>query len=171
MDFLGPAPERLPVRIMYNLERLLQGLASARESHGYADAADMVAGLRRRSPRLDAARAGFLVERNARSLPNDRIAWPHDPSFFQSSPSLHDTEDWNECWRRIAAPVLLLAAAEQPPGAALGNQEVLRARASQLRDLKMTTVADSGHNLHFDAPAIVARAIEEFLAEGCGPDG
>ena len=71
-------------------------------------------------------------------------------------------------WRRIACPVLWIAADDSHVGKWLApggdpRQEIAR-RLAHIRDGRVEYVRDASHMLHHDQPQAVARSIEAFLA-------
>ena len=163
LDSLGNPLNRSPVRIAETLSELLDGRTAPKRPRAYVSPAAMAAQLMSKNRRLDTARAGFLAGAFARSLPDGQFSWPHDPAFRGSFPSLHSAEEWGECWRRIQASVLCLISSDPRLHAATSNPEVVRERAGYFRDITVRSIPETGHNLHHDAPAIVAQAIQGFL--------
>jgi pimeloyl-ACP methyl ester carboxylesterase len=165
LDSLGPAPERLPVRMPTMLKSLLDSLGATSARRPYASHEALARRLMQRNPRVDETRARWLARVNAQPH-GDGLAWPYDPSFVRAWPVLHTVEEWGECWRQIQAPVLCLLASGARPKSATADPGVIRERARFFAALSLRTIADAGHNLHHDAPVAVARAVEAFLSRG-----
>jgi pimeloyl-ACP methyl ester carboxylesterase len=53
--------------------------------------------------------------------------------------------------------------------AATADEEVVRARAASFRDIAIRRIPQTGHNIHHDAPAVVAEAIQSFMRGGVLP--
>jgi pimeloyl-ACP methyl ester carboxylesterase len=169
LDALGNPLNRSPVRIVETLTDLLDSISARKVPRPYDSIAAMAARLMSANRRLDAKRAGFLAEAIVQRLPDGHFRWPHDPALRQSFPTLHSVEECGECWGRIDAPVLCLLSTDPRPHAATSDPEAVRVRAEYFRDITIRRIADTGHNLHHDAPLIVAKAIEAFLGgEGAG---
>jgi pimeloyl-ACP methyl ester carboxylesterase len=80
------------------------------------------------------------------------------------NPVLYRRAEAEACWRRVQAPVLLVAGADSPFLARLGRaagRDV--ADALPFPNRQSTTIAGAGHMIHFDAPSALAAAIDEFL--------
>ncbi|TRZ65139.1 MAG: alpha/beta hydrolase, partial [Rhodocyclaceae bacterium] len=96
-----------------------------------------------------------------------KIVVAADPYHRLPSPILYRLDDAKACWRRVAAPVLWLAAREsfimKSFAGVVGEAEYLE-RIACFRDIRAVMLEDAGHNMHHDQPAQVARLIEEFLA-------
>ncbi|HUO23443.1 MAG TPA: alpha/beta hydrolase [Caulobacteraceae bacterium] len=163
LDSLGPSLNRLPVHVAPTLSDLLTSLAAERARRPYADIADMTDRLMRGNRRLSRARAGFIAEVNAQPLPGGGFGWPYDPGFTRIWPTLHSVAEWGECWRRIAAPVLCLTASDARVNGSTSDPEAVRERGRFFRNLTLRSVPETGHNLHHDAPAAVAEALEDFI--------
>jgi pimeloyl-ACP methyl ester carboxylesterase len=140
----------------------LSSAKTSRRRNIYADHAAMAVRLQRGDHRLTPARAAYLAQANAQPL-EAGLAWPHDPSFIRSWPTLHSLEEWGDCWRRITAPTLCLTASDPRPGSATADPAVIAERAAYFGDITIASVADTGHNIHHDAPEEAARMIERFL--------
>lgn len=162
LDGLGNRLDASPLPIVRTLTNLLDAKAGTGR-RSYASAEEMAERLLRGNRRLDAASAAFLAQAHAQRAPDGRVSWPHDPSFRQSVPSLHSTEEWGECWRRIEAPTLLLVSSDPRPNFATSDPDERRARSRYFRDITVREIPETGHNLHHDAPRILARALGAFL--------
>ncbi len=164
LDALGDLLHRLPVKVDEILRLVLQTRHTPAAGAGYAGLADLADRLRRHNPRLAAGRAHYLAGAMARALPDGRFAWARDPNFRRSLPSLHTVEDWGVVWRAITAPVLAIRSADPRPNAPTSDPAEAARREAFFRDLTRITLAETGHNLHHDAPEAVAHAIEAFAA-------
>jgi len=118
----------------------------------------------KRNPRLPPERAGFVAAAWSEALADGRVRVRFDPAHKRVNPVLYRREEAEACWREVRAPVLYVAGAESEfmqrlRGAA--DPEAMRAHIPQLEP---RVVAGSGHMLHHDQPAAVARLVEDFLA-------
>ena len=125
---------------------------------------DVFAGvLRKRNPRLTAERADFVARAWSDTLPDGRVRPRYDPAHKRVNPILYRRAEVEACWAEIRSPLLYVAGAESDFLARLqgaGAPEQVRRLVPQLEP---RVVAASGHMLHHDQPAAVARLIEEFL--------
>jgi pimeloyl-ACP methyl ester carboxylesterase len=163
LDALGTALDVNPVHFVEKLVDLLDSCADQKAPRVYKSVPDMAARLMAANRRLDASRATYLADAIACRLPDGGFRWPHDPAMFRSFPSLHSVEEWTACWQRIEAPVLCLLSSDPRPPAATSDPEAVRARAAQFRNITVQRLPDTGHNLHHDAPVVVAQFIQEFM--------
>jgi pimeloyl-ACP methyl ester carboxylesterase len=86
-----------------------------------------------------------------------------DPAHRIVNPVLYRVEEAVAVWREITAPVLLAWSDEDGPRHAAFRTPEYRDRLAAVRRLREVHVPDSGHMLHHDQPAEVARLIEEFF--------
>jgi len=158
-------PADAPVRYEKWLDQQRAGLAYNR----YADRAELAARLRSVNRRLSGDQAAFLAQHLGEERTQDagKIVVAADPYHRLPSPILYRLDDAKACWRRVAAPVLWLAAREsfimKSFAGVVGEAEYLE-RIACFRDIRAVMLEDAGHNMHHDQPAQVARLIEEFLA-------
>ncbi|WP_158637983.1 alpha/beta fold hydrolase [Sphingomonas ginsenosidivorax] len=170
LDSLGSRPDQNPVAIADELAKILAQQDHAARFRRYADVAALADRLQHQNRRLDRPRALFLADASARSLPQGGVTWPHDPRFHRSYPTLHSVAEWGACWQRITMPVLALLSSDPQPGAATADAAEVSRRAAFFPDLTVRRVADTGHNLHHDATAVAADAIDAFLRGATLPD-
>ncbi|MFY9326920.1 MAG: alpha/beta hydrolase [Georgfuchsia sp.] len=155
------SPEEAPDRYGAWLSKLKQPQAF----RGYTDRDDLVARLCDDNPRLMPDQAKFLAAHIGVENGSGGIDIAIDPVHQLNNPVLYRLEEAMACWRRITAPVLLVTGADSiitrkffPPGSDG------RERFKAYPNFKETNLADSGHNMHHDQPAAVARLIEDFVS-------
>lgn len=157
-------PELAPSRYAKWLDELL----APPEMRAYPTLAAVAARLQKTNPRLTDARAAFLAQHWAAQ--NDAGDWEilGDPVHKQASPLLYRIEEVLACWRRITAPVLWVEADDTNMWHWMGPKPEARIeidrRLGHLADVRCEMMADAGHMLHHDQPAVLARMIEDFLA-------
>lgn len=135
----------------------------------YADRSQFAARLQKENPRLTDERAAFLAQHLGEEclgedgLPGIRLA--ADPAHRWVNPVLYRVEEAMACWRQVTAPMLWVTGDDSFLFREFfaADSEDYRSRIACLRDVREVMVNDSGHNLHHDQPAEVARLIEEFL--------
>lgn len=156
-------PDRDPSEAPDHLRRWLDSWSRPPgELRVYANLAELAARLRVANPRLDGARSLFLAEHLGRTVPGG-VTWAFDPAHRRPFASMFRAAEWAACVARVAAPVLWLGSATTVP-AALDREPGGLARRVETAKAMFRRVPDTGHNLHHDAPAEVAKAIESFLA-------
>jgi pimeloyl-ACP methyl ester carboxylesterase len=86
-----------------------------------------------------------------------------------TGPLLYHVEEVLACWRQITAPVLWVEADDTTMWRWMGPKDQARVeidrRLAQLQKVTARMMPDAGHMLHHDQPELLARMIEEFLAE------
>jgi pimeloyl-ACP methyl ester carboxylesterase len=75
-------------------------------------------------------------------------------------------EEWGECWRKIAAPVLCILASEPEPRSPTRDPGEVAARSSYFPSVAVIRAPNTGHNVHHEAPELVARILETFIRTG-----
>ena len=152
-------PSQAPAR----LARWLDQLRERPEPGDYATAQDLAERLLRRNPRLGAGRASFIAERWTRPQPGGGVRLRADPAHRHVNPYLYRREEMEACWRRVAAPVLLVVGGLSEIAARFGTEGVADAFRALIPDLRVELLAGAGHMLHHEEPAAIARLIEDFL--------
>jgi pimeloyl-ACP methyl ester carboxylesterase len=86
-----------------------------------------------------------------------------------TGPLLYHADEVLACWRQVTAPVLWVEAEDTNMWRWMGPKEQARAeidrRMAHLATVTPRMVPDAGHMLHHDQPELLARMIEEFLAQ------
>ena len=179
--YAGVRPER--VAKLVNLEGF--GLASTRpedaprryarwltELHErpgfrpYKSYAELALRLREGNARLTAERAEFLARHWGRDAPDGGVVLRGDPAHKIVNPVLYRYEEVRACWREVRSSVLWIDGAETAALRRLGlDPQEYAERRSQFAELRHVTIEHSGHMLHHDQPEVVAKLIEEFLAD------
>jgi pimeloyl-ACP methyl ester carboxylesterase len=116
-----------------------------------------------RNPRMSEARAAFVARAWGISIA-DGVELRADPAHKLPNPVLYRRAETEACWRRITAPVLLLSGSESELLKRLRDAVPGVEPALPIEHAVSRVIAGCGHMLHFDAPAAVAGAMEEFLA-------
>ena len=130
----------------------------------YADLEEFAQRLMRDNPRLTKVKAYFLAKNFSRSLANGRFGYAADPWHRVVNPVLYRIEEAMACWQSVTAPVLWVVARDSHLYKEFaGKAEEYQARLACFRDLREVVLEDSGHMLHHDQPARLARVIEEFI--------
>ncbi len=161
-----------PTRAVQAPDRMARWLDELREPatlRPYDDLAGVARRLRANNPRLAPERALWLASQWSRPTEDGRCALRADPAHKHANPVLARQEEMEACWRRIAAPVLWIEAAQtevfgfwQMPMAAV-RAEVDR-RIAWVGDIRSHVIDGCGHMLHHDQPDALAALIQPFLA-------
>lgn len=112
--------------------------------------------IRRNAPGMTAAQAEYVAREWAEEQADGRIRLRADPAHKLPNPVLYRRAEAEACWRNVTASVLLLA----------GRHSQFAAHAEpSFRRQQTRWIEGAGHMLHFERPATVAQAIEEFLVK------
>jgi pimeloyl-ACP methyl ester carboxylesterase len=152
-------PEEAPARYA----RWMDELRAGSPMRDYGSLQEVAERLRRNNPRLSAQRALFLAAHWSHQEQDGRWRVAGDPAHKLPNPTLYRWEEVAECWKRIAAPVLWIQAADTDAHRWAGEQSEIDARRGVVPQLEAALVDDAGHMLHHDQPEQVARLIEAFL--------
>ena len=184
MMYAGTRPER--IRRLINLEgfgmpatrpaqapsRMAQWLDELKAQRGgdndlkpYADAAGVAARLMKTNHRLPADKAQWLAQHWARPGSDGRWRILGDAAHKVVNPYLFRVDEALEMYRRIAAPVLVVEAADDSLGQWWKGRYTLAEFHERLKTvpvLEKAVVPDAGHMLHHDQPLSLAKIIEKF---------
>ena len=143
-------PDDAPQRYRAWLEKA-RGVPAPVERPGFDMLAELIA---RRSPRVEPAQAQFVARCWAEATPAGQVRLRMHPAHKLPNPVLYRRAEAEACWRAVTADVLLVAGrrSDFPPPHDL-----------PFPHSRAAWVEDSGHMLHFEQPAAVARLIEDFL--------
>ena len=164
IGLVGAKPEQAPKR----MAKWLAELRTPPVMRAYASLDEVAARLQKTNPRLPGERAAFLAEHW--SAPNAALEYEilGDPAHKMSGPLLYHLDEMIAMWKQITAPVLWIEAAQTEMWRWMGLQEEMRAevdrRLAHMASVEPHIVAEAGHMVHHDQPAVLARLIEAFLA-------
>lgn len=128
----------------------------------YPDHDALAARIRAQSPQMSAAAADW-VAREWAAAGDGGLELRADPRHKLPNPVLYRRAEAEACWRRVTAPVLLVAGSASPM---LGGRDPRLASdglALPFPAREARVIDGAGHMLHFEAPAALAATIEEFL--------
>lgn len=158
-------PRRAPDEAPGRFAQWLGQLRVPPEHGGYRDYAALAQRLQSKHPRLSLERARFLAESRAEPAPGGGLRLRMDPAHHRVNPVLNRNEEDAACWRRITAPALLVLGGESDLEQRLGPEVGPGPIAASVRDLRVATVPEAGHMLHFEQPRAVAALVREFLGD------
>lgn len=154
------APQRAPE----HLSRWLAQQRAPARLRPYPSLEAVAARLRENNPRLDADRATFLAAHWARPAVAGGFVLRADPRHRELHAQQTRLDEVFACWRRIACPVLwLMGDIPAKQGFRTDTPDQFAERQAQVPGLRLETIAGSGHMLHHDQPAEVARHIDAFM--------
>jgi pimeloyl-ACP methyl ester carboxylesterase len=162
--------ERAPDKLV----KWLDALRDPPDFRPYPNLGAVADRLQKSNPRLSRMRAEFLAGHWARVQSDGTAQLASDPRHKLPTPTVYRMEEVFSVWKRIAAPVLWVAATEStipkwldahPEGeAATDSLAGVRSRLAQVTRGELITIPGAGHMVHLEAPDLVAAAIEPFLA-------
>lgn len=130
----------------------------------YGAYGDVAARLKRNNPRLSDEHADFLARHWARETEAGQVTLRSDPRHKAINPYLFRVDEALACWRRVAAPVLLVNGKDSHIAGWLKDKpEELAARKGAFQNLQEAELENCGHMMHHDQPRRLARLIEAFL--------
>jgi pimeloyl-ACP methyl ester carboxylesterase len=151
----GQAPARL--------REWLDGLRAGARMHDYPSRDAVAQRLIQTNSRLRVDRARWLAEHWSAPGAAGRFELLGDPAHKLANPYLYRVEETAAIWREIAAPVLLVRAAETGHWHRFADTDAYRIRLAAIADLHHASLDDAGHMLHHDQPERVASLIEGFV--------
>ena len=146
-------------------EAWLDELRTGARLRDYADLGEVAARMMRSNPRLSPDRAAFLAGHWSRVTAAGRRELLGDPAHKIVNAMLYRAEEVQACWRRIAAPVLLVLAGESQAHRAFLREPAFQQRLQAVRGLRQVVLEEAGHMLHHNQPQALARLLEAFLGE------
>jgi pimeloyl-ACP methyl ester carboxylesterase len=115
------------------------------------------------NPRLPMDKALWLAGHWSAPTDAGRYALLGDAAHKRVNPYLYRVDEIVATWRRIEAPVLLVAASDRGEWHRFVETDEYRERLRAIPTLERATVDQAGHMLHHDQPDRVASLIEEFF--------
>ncbi len=162
------APEEAPGRY----QKWLQELEHPQYVRDYESFDALALRLQKQNPRLSDEKAAYLATVLGRENEDGRVELAADPRHRRVNPVLYRRAEAEACWRRIKAPVLWIEPEDLRLREQLGlTPEVIEHNKACFANLREVFVPNTGHNMHHDAPAEVARAIDDFAIAGEALDG
>lgn len=149
-------PDAQPGDAPARYRQWLDALKSPSEFMTYGSYAELAARIRKRNPRMTAPLAAYVAR--CWAIEEDgKVTLRADPLHRLPNPVLYRRAESEACWRRISAEVLLVVGSESPLAS--------RADSPAFPAAARCTIPGSGHMPHFEAPAELAAAIEDFFAK------
>ncbi|MSR00758.1 MAG: alpha/beta hydrolase [Gammaproteobacteria bacterium] len=141
----------------------LDQLQAVPHSGQYSSVAKLAKNLVRRNTRLSHDIADFIAR--AWTKPNQAggVQLRFDPWHRLINPILYRREEYDACWREITADTLLLIGAESVHLSMLEGNEVAAPFGDFIANLTIKTLPSLGHMMHHENPALVAKAILDWV--------
>ncbi|CAN5135969.1 alpha/beta hydrolase [soil metagenome] len=149
------APERY--------RRWLDELREASTFRRYPSVEAFAERLRSGRRHLDAERARFIAEAWSCPDENGMRVLKADPAHRRINPVLYRRAEAEACWRKIRAPVLLVAGGESQFRGLLDDIWERRDETGVFPNASRATIPDAGHMIHHEQPERLAAVIDAFL--------
>ena len=152
-------PEEAPKRYAHWLDEVRDPFKEGR----YESLAQLASILRMRNPRLTQDVAEFVA--GAWSRPagaGTEVILHFDPRHRLVNPILYRREEAEACWARLEVPMLLVMGELSDHRARHTGYVTDQQLHALFRKLRLVTVPGTGHMMHHEDPATVARHIVEF---------
>ena len=156
-------PEQSPAR----LAQWLDELKAPMTLRPYGSLDDVAAKLRRNNPRLAPDRATWLAAHWSEQREDGQWHVLGDAAHKRVNPFLYRAPEILAAWRSITAPVLWVEGRQTDVTRFWGDRyprSEFEARLAQVPHKRQVVLEDCGHMVHLDQPAVLARALHEFLA-------
>jgi len=157
-------PDDAPTRYAAWLEQQ----AEAPGFRDFADEAALLAHLQKLAPRADAGVLAEVAHCWARPLGDGGWRLKMDPRHKHYHPVLYRREEAAACWRATRAPVLLVAGAASDFRTRFRSLDPLEDVARHYHDVRVETIPDAGHMMHWEQPAAVATLVRAAAARATG---
>ena len=136
----------------------IEGAETAPGFSAYPDFEALAQRLRRRHPAMTAAAAAFVAREWASEGADGMVRLRADPLHKLPNPVLYRRAEALACAAEVSAATRLIMGANSGIAREAGPAAALMYAHSD-----SVVIEGAGHMLHFEAPAALARAIEEFL--------
>lgn len=159
-------PSQAPTRMAQWLDELKAQRAGSNDLKPYGDAAGVAARLMKTNRRLSQDKADWLAQHWARPGPDGQWRILGDAAHKVINPYLFRVEETLAMYKRIAAPVLAIEAADDSLTQWWKGRYTLaefHERLQSVPSLQKATVQDAGHMLQHDQPQALANLLENFL--------
>lgn len=156
-------PRLAPAASLDHVISWLDALRNPPRLRHYASLDELATTVQIRNPQLSRARARFLATVWSRPVENG-VQLLADPLHQLPNPIRYTRDELNACMERILCPVLLLIGTESQYLQRVGGGELIAHWQRTLRSLRVATVSDAAHMLHYEQSAQCARHIVDFVS-------
>lgn len=148
-------PADAPSRYRAWIEAADQPLTFAK----YNDFGVLAARLKKRHPGMGTAEALFVAREWGTQEAGGKVRLRADPLHKMPNPVLYRRAESEACWHAATAATLLVTGAQS----SFASKLPLAGNTFETVQASTVVIEDAGHMLHFEAPAALAEAIEDFL--------
>ncbi len=166
IEGLGPPPKMLAARAGKAAHERLSGWVdqmrdlSGRTPRKYPTLEDALQRMQGENPHLSPERARHLTVHGMNQNEDGTFSWKFDNYVRAFPPDRWDTEETNELWGRIEAPVLLVRGTES-----WASDPVKDGRINAFKNATTADVEGAGHWVHHDRQEEFMALAREFLKD------
>ena len=160
-------PSQAPTRTARWLDEIRQLRNGQISTKPFASAVDVAARLQKNNPRLPTDKALWLAQHWAQQGDDGQWRVSGDDAHKVISAQLFRADEMQACYAAITCPTLVVKAVPDTMAAFWQGKFSLDdflQRIALVPQAKLVDIADAGHMLHHDQPAVLARLLEDFLA-------
>ena len=125
----------------------------------YDDLAALATRISKRHPGMTTSEAMFVAKEWGSQEADGKVRLRADPVHKLPNPVLYRRAEAEACWQAATAATLLVMGGQSRFARELPHAS----GAPMFVDAETVVIEDAGHMLHFEAPAALAAAIEDFL--------
>lgn len=152
-------PDSRPLDAPSRYRTWIEAASQPLEFSQYDDFDALARRIRIRHPGMTAAGALFVAEQWGRREVDGKVRLRADPLHKMPNPVLYRRAESEACWRAATAATLLVIGGQSPFASKLPRA----AHATMAERANTVVIDDAGHMPHFETPAALAAAIEDFL--------
>ena len=154
-----------PANAPANYRRWLEQSALMSGYSTYASMEELASRILKRNPRMSRAYALYVAGEWARREADGVVRLRADPAHRLPNAVQYRRAEALACWDRVEAPVLLVLGAETDFTSAAKHWIDPDESKHPFRGAPSRSIPGAGHMIHFEAPRLLATAIDEFLLD------
>lgn len=152
-------PDSNPADAASRYREWIEAADEAAAFSSYADFGQLAQRIARRHPGMDAAEAQFVAREWAREDGKGQVTLRADPLHKLPNPVLYRRAEAEACWKAITADTLVVIGGDSR----FARELLLGCDTLPFGEATTVVIEGAGHMLHFEKPAALAAAIEDFL--------
>lgn len=153
-----------PANAPANYRRWIEQGSAGPKFSTYDNFSQLAQRVAKRSPSLTEDRAHFIAEQWGRLTANGRVELRADPAHKLPNATLYRRAEALACWAKITAPVLQISGGDSDFTPEQKTWLDPDQRLFPYPEFRELVIPGTGHMVHFEQPAALAAATEDFLA-------